>query len=224
MKVAKIFRLLLLISGIVVLNVTVLSPGLIGAPLIGGSPLATASVATVLIMSLVVLLFGSYTLLYGKSPARRLPELQTHEQYWMALIRCRGVRALKGETEFALSQLERMEKKKQALLGLLGKRFNQSEISYRRFASVIAAVEELFYQHIRGLLGLLNLRESAAMTAESGTEASGYLGANEEILHKLDQLLTELSRLGSANYRDALDMPCMKDIDALISQTKYYKP
>jgi hypothetical protein len=224
MKVANIFKLLLLISGIIVLNVTVLSPGLIGAKLIGGSKLATASVATVLIMSLAVLLFGSHALLYGKSPERRTPSMQSHEQYWLALSRYRGVRALKGEAELALSQLERMENKKQALLQLLGKRFNQSEMSHRRFVSVIAAVEELFYQHVRGLLGLLDLRDSAAMTAGNASEASGYLGANEEILHKLDQLLSELSRLGSANYRDALNMPCMKDIDALISQTKYYKP
>lgn len=223
MKAANIFKLLLLISGIIAVNVAVLSPGLIGASLNLGSPLAAASVATVLIMSLVVLLLGSHALLFGKSPPDRLPVMRTHEQYWLALIRYRGVRSLKGETELALSQLERMEKKKQALLQLLGNRFNQSELTHRRFVSVIAAVEELFYQHISGLLGLLSLRKSAAMEADSASEASGYLGANEEILHKLDQLLAELSRLGSANYRDALDMPCMKDIDALISQTKYYK-
>lgn len=223
MKAANIFKLLLLVSGIIVVNVAVLSPGLIGASLALGSPLATAAVATLLIMSLVVLLLGSHALLFGKSLSDRMPVMRTHEQYWLALIRYRGVRALKGETELALSQLERMEKKKQALLQLLGNRFNQSELTHRRFVSVIAAVEELFYQHISGLLGLLNFRKSEAMAAGSAAEAAGYLGANEEILHKLDQLLSELARLGSANYRDALDMPCMKDIDVLISQTKYYK-
>lgn len=223
MRIANFFKLLMLISGIIMVNVAVLSPGLIGASLTGGSPLAAASAATVLIMSLVVLLLGSHALLFGKSASGRLPAMRTHEQYWLALIRYRGVRALKGETELALSQLERMENKKLALLRLLGNRFNQSELTYRRFASAIAAVEELFYQHISGLLGLLVLRESAALEAGSGAEAAGYLGANEEIMHKLDRLLTELSRLGSANYRDALDMPCMKDIDALIIQTKYYK-
>jgi hypothetical protein len=50
------------------------------------------------------------------------------------------------------------------------------------------------------------------------------LGANEEILLKLDGLLAELARLGGADYRDVLLMPCMKDIDTLINQTKYYKP
>ncbi|MHA6482516.1 hypothetical protein ACX1C1_11520 [Paenibacillus sp. strain BS8-2] len=224
MNGARVFKLLMLVIGIIIVNIVVLSPGLIGAKLMGGSAIATSAVATLLIMSLITLLVGSHALLFRPPLSRQHSPPLNHEQFELALIRHRGMRTLRQETELALSQLERMEKKKQALLQLLGERFNQSEMSYRRFISVVAAVEELFYGHIRGFINLLHLKQSAAMSAGVAAEASGYLGANEEILLKLDQLLSELSRLGSANYRDALGMPCMKDIDALISQTKYYKP
>ena len=52
---------------------------------------------------------------------------------------------------------------------------------------------------------------------------TGYLEANEEIMLKLDKLLLEISLLGSTDYRDVEEMPCMKEIDMLIKQTKLYK-
>lgn len=53
-----------MIAGVVILNVIVLSPGLLGVE-IGGSPLETASAVTLLIISLLVVLYGSYTLLFN---------------------------------------------------------------------------------------------------------------------------------------------------------------
>lgn len=51
----------------------------------------------------------------------------------------------------------------------------------------------------------------------------GYISSNEEILIKLDQLMLETTRLGTTDYRELDDMPCMQEIDQLIKQTKYYK-
>lgn len=222
---SKAWRLALLVSGTIGLNVAVLSPGLGGARLAGGSPVETAFVVTLLVMSPVVLLTGSHAILFRDAPsARRPPDLRTPEAFWLAFVPYRRNRALRRESEAALSQLERMEQKKDALAGLLGERFDSAEISYKRFSATIAAVEGLFYDQMRGLLGLLRLRETAAATSAWEKESAGYLAANEEILLKLDALHAELARLGSADYRDVLRMPCMKDIDTLISQTKYYKP
>ncbi|OUS69570.1 hypothetical protein B1748_30865 [Paenibacillus sp. MY03] len=222
---SKAWRLALLVSGTIGLNVAALSPGLGGARLTGGSSFETAFVVTLIVMSPVVLLTGSHAILFrDASSAPRLPEWRSPEAYWLAFVRFRRNRVLRRESEAALSQLERMEKKVNVLLGLLGERFNPTELSYKRFASAIAAVEELFYGHVRELLGLLRLREASAMATGWSAESAGYLGANEEILLKLDGLLAELTRLGGADYRDVLLMPCMKDIDILINQTKYYKP
>ncbi|MNC71454.1 hypothetical protein D3C75_1223780 [compost metagenome] len=52
---------------------------------------------------------------------------------------------------------------------------------------------------------------------------TGYLGANEEILLKLDQLLLEISLLDSTDYTAIEEMPCMKELSALIGQTKLYQ-
>ncbi|MDQ6419364.1 hypothetical protein RB620_07960 [Paenibacillus sp. LHD-117] len=221
---SRVVKLLALIALIAFLNIIVLSPGLIGAELSGGSAFASASVVTFVVMSLVTLLYGSHALIFRPGPPRRLPEPRTYESYWLALLRYRDLKIFPSEAAGALDQLERMENKKKALHGLLAQRFDRAELTFKKFVSVIAAVEELFYQHIRGILDQLDVQRSAGMKAGVIAQAAGYLGANEQILLKLDQLLSELSRLGSAEYRDAMNMPCMKDIDALISQTKYYKP
>lgn len=111
---------------------------------------------------------------------------------------------------------------------------------------VIDEVEKLFYLNIRGILNKLGVfaasdfarmadqpkasqlsskvaQKKTALYQEYLAYVTGYLEANEEIMLKLDQLLLEISLLGSTDYRDVEDMPCMKEIDALIKQTKLYK-
>lgn len=139
-----------MIAGVVILNVIVLSPGLLGIE-IGGSPLETASAVTLLIISLLVVLYGSYTLLFKPPAAKPVSvQLETREDYIAGLGRHRNVKVLKDDISLALDQIERIEKKKTALLQVLGRRFDPAELSFRKFHSVIMEVEKLFYLNIRG--------------------------------------------------------------------------
>lgn len=248
MNGSKWGKLLGLMVGTALLNIIVWSPGLLGVEISGANALESAAGITVLCMSVVILCYGSYTLLL-KPPAAAPPvhRIQTHEDYITALHHYRNVKVLKHDIAHALDQLERMEKKKQALLHALSQRFQPAELSFRRFASVIHEVEKLFYLNIRGLLnklGVFDASDFAAFASRQGSGpypnriaqqkaelyqeylsyVSGYLGANEEIMLKLDKLLLELTRLGSADYRDIEEMPGMKEIDQLIKQTQFYKP
>ncbi|MEC0170791.1 hypothetical protein [Paenibacillus graminis] len=57
-----------------------MSPGLLGLEITGESALETASGVTLLIISLLVVLYGSYTLLF-KAPAPSVRHLETQQDY-----------------------------------------------------------------------------------------------------------------------------------------------
>ncbi|WP_306010652.1 hypothetical protein MHI37_15970 [Paenibacillus sp. FSL H8-0548] len=212
----------------------------------GESAIETASGITLLLVSPIVLLYGSYVTLFKPAAMTSVKNIKTHEDYKDALIVYRNVKVLKKEIFLAIDQLDRIEKKKDTILNVLRQRFDPTELSFKKFISVIYEVEKLFYLNIRGILNKLSvldasefstfvsqqklthsshklLQEKTALYHEYFAYVTGYLDANEEILLKLDKLLLEITLLGSADYRDVEEMPCMKEIDALIKQTKFYK-
>lgn len=235
-----------LITVVVLLNVAVLSPGLLGVEIGGASALETASGVTLLFVSLLIVLYGSYTLLFKPSLIKRARPLETIEDYEAGLNRYRHVKVLENDISLALEQLKRIKKKKTTLLHVLGQRFDPTELSFKKFNLVIAEVEKLFYLNIRGILNKLGVFDASEFSLFTGRQkpkqfsetlvqkknalyeeyfsyVTGYLGANEEILLKLDQLLLEISLLDSTDYKAVEDMPCMKELSILIGQTKLYQ-
>ncbi|AKG36433.1 hypothetical protein VK70_19345 [Paenibacillus durus ATCC 35681] len=246
MNSSRLMKLLGLIAGVAVLDIVILSPGLLGVEIGGENALETASGVTLLVISFLVLLYGSYALLFKPSALAPVKNIKTHEDYIAALNHYRNAKGLKKDIALALDQLDRLEKKKYTLSDVLGQRFDQAELSYKKFHSVIDAVEQLFYLNIRGILNRLSVfdasevsaftseqkptqlsnklvQEKTALHNEYLTSITGYLGANEEILLKLDKLLLEISQLDSTDYQNIEDMPGMQEMDALIKQTKFYK-
>lgn len=246
MNGSKIMKLVLLVAGVAVLNIVMLSPGLLGVEIGGGNALQTAFGITVLFMSLLILLYGSYALLFKRPTLAPVREMKSREDYIAALHQYRNVKVLKNDIALALEQLDRIEKKKLTLFDVLRQRFDEAELSYRKFNSVIIEVEKLFYLNITGILNKIgvftasdfsNMANQKRSTQRSTTVmqkktelyeeylayVAGYLDGNEEILLKLDQLLLEISLLGSIDHKEIDEMPCMKEIDLLIKQTKLYK-
>ncbi|MFC5702395.1 hypothetical protein ACFPVX_13920 [Cohnella faecalis] len=240
----KYLKLLGLILVVVISDILVFSPGFIGLE-IGGSALATASGVTLLSASALVLLYGSYALLFKQPVVIPVKQIKTHEDYVEALSRYRQVKVLEDDIALALEQMDRMTKKKDTLFGVLSQRFDPTELSFKKFASVAQEVEKLFYLNVRSILNRLHVfdeseyksvmrKNSASFSRELLQEKTNVyneylsfvkssLGSNEEILLKLDKLLLEISRLDSFEPGDIENMPCMQEIDSLIKQTKYYK-
>lgn len=240
----KYVKLLALILGVVVINVFVLSPGLLGIA-IGESAFSTAFGITLLLASTLALLFGGYTILIKQPVVIPIKNMSTHEDYVDALIIYRRVRVIEADITIALEQLERLKKKNETLIHVLRQRFDPTELSFRKFASTINEVEKLFYLNVRSILNRLNVFDEAEFnrlmsqttprfTKELLQEKTELyhdflsfmkysLGTNEEILLKLDKLLLEISRLDSFAPEDIEKMACMQEIDTLIKQTKYYK-
>jgi hypothetical protein len=240
----KIVKLLSLIVGVAVTNIVVLSPGFIGLE-IGDNAIATASAVTLLFASSLTLFYGCYAFLFKPSVVLPIKQIKTHEDYVASLGRYRRIKALEEDISVALAQLERMRKKQSTLFEVLDQRFEPSELSYRKFASVIREVQKLFYLNVRGALNRLQVLDGAELaavaspkTARLPTElfqekANMYneqlayvksaVGTNEEILLKLDKLLLEITKLDSHELGDIENMPGMREIDSLIKHTKLYK-
>jgi hypothetical protein len=240
----KISKLLGLILGLSILNVVVLSPGLLGVT-IGGSALETAFGVTLLVISLVVVLYGSYSLLLKAPLATPTKQIKTHEDYLEALAFYRPIKVLESDITLAMEQLTRLKKKVETLVKVLGERFDPSELSYKKFHSVVFEVEKLFYLNIRGVLNRLDVFDEAEFAALTSRKAKSFsptllrektevyqdylayvksvVEGNEEILLKLDKLLLEISRLDSVDVDEIENMSAMQEIDSLIHQTKYYR-
>ncbi|MEK3964259.1 hypothetical protein BSK49_01405 [Paenibacillus odorifer] len=246
MNGVRAIKLLGLILGVVLLNIIVLSPGLLGVEIGGTSVFEIALGVTLLFVSLLVVLYGSYILLFKPSSIPAVKTLKSYEDYIAALTQYKNVKVLKKDIALALDQISRMEKKRSTLLDVLGQRFESTELSFKKFNAVSYEVAKLFYLNIRGILNKLSVFDASEFTLFSSQHrpsqfsdklvqkktalyneylayVTGYLGANEEILLKLDKLLLEISLLDSTDYTDVEEMPCMKEIDELIKQTKFYK-
>ncbi|RUS45067.1 hypothetical protein [Cohnella sp. AR92] len=240
----QIVKLAGLVIGVAVLNIVVFSPGFLGVSISGGA-LSAAFGVTLLLASAVALVSGGYALLVRPRAVIPPKQLSTPEDYEEALSRYRRVKALEDDIRLALEQIDRMRKKKQTLGDVLGQRFEPGELSYRKFASVTAEVENVFYLNIRSILNRLNvfdesefrslqnpknarfsqklLQEKTNVYNDYLTFVKSSLDANEEILLKLDKLLLEITRLDSFEAGDIENMPGMQELDTLIKQTKFYK-
>ncbi|AJY73553.1 hypothetical protein VN24_01565 [Paenibacillus beijingensis] len=240
----KYIKLLGLISGVAVLDILVLSPGFLGVE-IGGGAFATASGVTLLCASALALFYGSYVLLFKPPVILPVKQIQTRADFVEALTRYRRVKALEDDITLALEQVDRMNKKTGTLLNVLHQRFDATELTYKKFASVIQEVEKLFYLNMRSILNRLHVFDESEFESGRRQRTTPFsqeliqektnlhneflffmkssLGTNEEILLKLDKLLLEISRLDSFEPGDFENMPCMQEINALINQTKYYK-
>ena len=150
MNSSRSIKLLGLISGVALLNIIMLSPGLLGVEIGGESALETASGVTLLFMSLLVLLYGSYVLIVKPPVVTPVKDIKSHEDYIAALNQYKNVKALNKDILLAIDQLERMEKKRITLLDVLGQRFDQTELSYKKFISVIYEVEKSLLPQYQG--------------------------------------------------------------------------
>src|SRR2546428_6521521 len=99
-------KLLGLISGVVLLNIIILSPGILGVEIGGESALETASGVALLFSSFLALLYGSYVLLLKPPVVTPVKDIKSHADYIASLIHYKNVKALNKDILLALVQLE----------------------------------------------------------------------------------------------------------------------
>lgn len=242
----RIIKWLALAAAIVAVDILALSPAFIGLD-IGEDAFQTALGVTLLLAGAIALLYGGYVWLFKPRQAAPLivKQIVTRDDYIAALHQFRGVKTLAVDIALALEQIDRLQKKRDTLIEVLDQRFERSELSYKKFVTVAGEVEKLFFLNIRSVLNRLQVFDEAEYIRVMNASAPSFstallnekrsvygdyiafvkssLGANEEMLLKLDKLLLELSRLDSIEPGELENMPCLQEIDALIKQTKLYK-
>jgi len=211
----------------------------------GESAIGTATASSVLVASASGLVYGLYSLYFKKNEQKKLPTTMTHDDYIEALRPYQNSRVLHADVTFILEQMTRLEKKKKQLNDLLTKRFEPSELTYRKFSGVVGGVLSLFDQNLNNIVNRITyfdeteyksilekdtrrfspqiLQEKTEIYNEYMTFVEKMIEDNEKILNDLDKLVLEISRLDSIDVKDIDEMTCVKEMNALIEQTKYYK-
>jgi len=242
---SKGLKLAGLIVGVSLVDVIVLTPGLIGIEFSISSAIRVALDASIITASVLILLYGIHQIFFSSNDVKPIKVSKTSEDYVHALNHYKDSKVLKNDISFTLVQVDRMKKKKETLLTLLNDRFDPNELSYQKFASVIIEVEKLFYLNLKNILNKIStfdeseyksiinkeptrfstqlLQEKTNLYNEYVTFVKDSVNINEGILLNLDKLLLEISRLDSFEIGEIEKMACMQEMDALIKQTKYYK-
>lgn len=243
----KIAKLAGLNTGIVATNVVLFSKGLLGFSVLSGNiPIAAAS-AAVIALSVAAFGYGNYKILSSPESIQVYDreKLADKHDYHTALDEQKWKRMFEEDIELAKSQLDRLEQKKSTLTMLLQQKFSPTEMSYAKFSQVISDTAELIYANVQSVInrliifdyneyedirkGKLKGLSAAALASKQNifSEHIKYIKnivqANENIIIKLDNLLLEVTKLDETLGEDVESLDAIKDINALISQTKLYK-
>lgn len=241
----KIKKMIFLNSGIVIANLLAFTS--FGLNLKLGSFLG---ILTILI-SVIVFFSGNKKILNNtsqknkeKKETKQVNDLQTDEDFKIELVKCMSKREFRIPVENAVKQLERMRKKINILEEVLSQHFEKGSITYEKFYTTIANIEELFFDNLRKMILKItifdqdefnnmardnrNLSTAAvsqrnAIYKEYVNYANLILEKNENILIKLDNLLLEVSKLDDVEESNIENLSAVQEVNDLIEQTKYYK-
>ena len=246
MNEGKIKKLVGLNITIALINIILFSPGILGIEIGGTSILVTAFGITVILMSGVVFVFGNYKILYTNEKIIQPSEIKTENDYINALKHNYDKKTFAKEIDTILEQIERLGKKKETIKDILLQRFDSTEMSYSKFQGAVIDLDNIFYINIRSILNKIHafdeedynqikkdsvhsefskefIKEKMEIYQEYITFVKDSVEDNEQILLKLDRFLLEISKFDSLEDGEIENMSAMKEIDELISNTKFYK-
>lgn len=244
MNSRKALKLIYLNSGIALTSIVAFSPGLWGLE-IGGDTLDTSIGITVIVMSLVIFIYGNYSLF--ALPDNQIilsKELKTVENYIGALKELRFKKTLGPKIDLLLEQIDRISNKAHTIISILQQKFTPAELSFKKFEVTIRKAEAVFYLNLRSILNKMSAfdeQEYVLMTKNQQVFSSkirneklaiyndylrffnSAIEENEEILLKFDKLLLELSNLSTIESGDIEQMVEMRELTSLIENAKLYK-
>lgn len=204
-------------------NVILFSKGLLGFSVSSENPIIAAASITIIIMSILIFCYGNYSLL--KSPPVNysfcVEELEQPQEFIEALESCRDKTALIMQIDSAIHQIQRLERQRETLNGVLFQKFKEVQGDLYGFEQVVEETKEHLYENIKRMLLRLiifdqmeydklrvqNLEEMALkaryqMYAEHISYVKAIISRNEAILLEFDRLLTEASKMGDENIEE----------------------
>ena len=245
----RMVKLLIFNAGLCLVNILLFSNAFFHIDMTGQNALTMALGVMTIVMSLSLFGYVNYKLLFPPPapppPPLTAARLATPDDCVQALTRYiqSNVATFSADLKAVIEQIRRMEKKKQTIRDILLERFSDTELSYGKFEGTVGEVEDIFMRNVRSLLKRVSafdegeyetaLRGEAAHTRLAETRrailndyttfVSRSVENNEEILLRLDRLILEISKLSDIHDGDVESLPAMRDLDALINDTKWYK-
>ncbi len=243
----RLLTLLLLNVTILVLNVVVFSNAVLGLSLVAGNVMTRAVAFTVLFMSIALFLYVNYKFLFGRSktPERvAKDEIDTLDKGIDAIRRYMSSPTFAEYVSRIIKQAERLRKRNSAIDHMLTEKFSTDGLSYGRFKRTIDDIERVMCVNIKSILNRIEpfdedeyreiihgrtklsmkvAKEKLHIYEEYIEYVRSSVEDNDEILLKLDKLLSEISKLNSLSKGELENMQELQEIDALINDSRWYK-
>lgn len=180
----------------------------------------------------------------NKTKVKDASELVSDDDFRLELLCCMTKRNFRSVSETSLRQLERMRKKVNVLDEILLQHFEKDSITYTKFDGTINSIEELFFDNLRKMIAKIQLfdqeefnnmsRTNRNLSTESIVQrnaiykeyvdyASAIVQKNETILVKLDELLSEISKLEEVEKTNVEELKVLDEVNELVGQVKFYK-
>ena len=193
MNKKQIIRLLCLNLGIIAWNVLLFSPGLIGLSMGAGALFAALGV-TDIVMSLIGFAWGNYSLLFAPKGEMKFTKFQSTVDSVQDLFYGNLKKMLKRIIIFDYNDyLKVLEKLNNAPIT------DGVKVAPKSHADQL----KIYNEHIDYVHGIIEM--------------------NDSMLVKMDSLLLEISKLDDIDVKGLENIAAIREINELISQTKFYK-
>ena len=247
MKGSKLESLLKLNLTLIIINIAIFSPGLIGLSFDTENPIKAAMATVILFISVIIFGMGNFNILTEEEQNIDINKLNTSETYKKALKANLDKKTFVKDIRIILDQIERLNRKKEIIQEILLQKFNSTELSYTKFELVVNDTEKLFYVNVKSVINKLNIfddsdyrntkremrnrintrnkiyKEKIQIYSEYIMFVKGSIENNEEILLRLDKLILELSKFNSLEEGELENTQAMKEIDELTKKTNLYR-
>jgi hypothetical protein len=177
-------------------------------------------------------------------PGKSMEKLTTLESCSEAIQSMEHSDTFSPKMNRILDQIDKLQKKRSLISDILLQKFTDTEMSYQKFKTIVDSAESVMHLNIRSILNRIyafDEEEYAELVSGRSGLSQGiaeqklaifndYISFvdkavedNDEILLKIDRLLMEISKFNSLDAGELENMPAMKELDSLISDTKWYR-
>ena len=240
----RILKIVALNLGIALFNLILF--GIARIELDISDPLGFALGVAAIFLSISIFIYGNYTLLTQKAPPiMKISDIKSLDDCIIVLNRSYGKKTFDNSITTLKEQVERFNKKKTKIFGMLSEKFNVIDKVYEKFNTTIFDVEYVFLSNIKSILSKISafdeedyerirhdidqkkfsdevITSKMVIYNEYITFVKNAIEDNEEIIIKLDALLLELSKVNSLEAGEIDNLKEIKEMDELIKKSKYY--
>lgn len=237
---------LVLSAAIIFANVALFSRAFVGLDM-GANIFAACFGVSFIVVSAALFFVFNYRLLFPRASQPAEPAGQTTLEAAEASVRryiAGGERTFRLQLNTVLKQIGRMKSRLTTVAKILAEHFSAGEMSERKFTGTVTQVENVMILNVNRLIHRLSAfdedeyaasinpytarddeitRKRRVIFAEYEKFVAQSVENNEEILLRVDRLILEMSKLSDFSEGSLNDMDAMRELDALISDTKWYK-